>query len=41
LTLRRRSAKKANATFIALIDRGFAAVHGMAASWSQRPSLLG
>lgn len=26
------SAKKANAAFIALIDRGFAAVHGMAAS---------
>jgi AcrR family transcriptional regulator len=26
------SAKKANAVFIALIDRGFAAVHGMAAS---------
>ncbi|WP_437757612.1 TetR/AcrR family transcriptional regulator [Sorangium sp. So ce1389] len=29
------SAKKANAAFIALIDRGFAAVHGMAASSSQ------
>ena len=27
---RRGSAKQANATFIALIDRGFAAVHGMA-----------
>ncbi|WP_437956059.1 TetR/AcrR family transcriptional regulator [Sorangium sp. So ce119] len=26
------SAKKANAAFIALIDRGFAAIHGMAAS---------
>ena len=35
------SAKKANAAFIALIDRGFAAVHGMAASSSQRPSALG
>lgn len=35
------SAKKANAAFIALIDRGFAAVHGMAASSSQRPSVLG
>jgi AcrR family transcriptional regulator len=34
------SAKKANAAFIALIDRGFAAVHGMAASSSQRPSVL-
>jgi hypothetical protein len=28
------SAKKANAAFIALIDRGFAAVQGMAASSS-------
>ena len=35
------SAKKANAAFVALIDRGFAAVHGMAASSSQRPSVLG
>lgn len=35
------SAKKANAAFIALIDRGFAAVHGLAASASQRPSVLG
>lgn len=35
------SAKKANAAFIALIDHGFAAVHGMAASSSRRPSALG
>lgn len=35
------SAKKANAAFLALIDRGFAAVHGMAASSSQLPSVLG
>lgn len=35
------SAKKANAAFLALIDRGFAAVHGMAASSGQRPSGLG
>jgi AcrR family transcriptional regulator len=33
------SAKKANAAFIALIDRGFTAVHGIAASSSQRPSV--
>ncbi|MEI9954341.1 MAG: TetR/AcrR family transcriptional regulator [Pseudomonadota bacterium] len=32
------SAKKANATFIELIDRGFAAVHVIAANSSQRPS---
>ena len=31
------SAKKANAAFIALIDRGFAAVHGMAARSSSPP----
>jgi AcrR family transcriptional regulator len=31
------SAKKTNAAFIELIDRGFAAVHGMAARSSQRP----
>jgi hypothetical protein len=30
------SAKKANAAFIALIDRGFGAVHEMTASSSQR-----
>jgi len=35
------SAKKANAAFIALIDRGFAAVRGMAASSSQRASIVG
>jgi hypothetical protein len=35
------SAKKANAAFIALIDRGFAAVQGLEASSSQRPSVLG
>lgn len=35
------SAKKANAAFIALIDRGFAAVHRMATSSSQRPAVLG
>ncbi len=35
------SAKKANAAFIALIDRGFVAVHGVAASSSQGPSELG
>ena len=35
------SAKKANAAFIALIDRGFAAVHAMAVSSRHRPSLLG
>jgi hypothetical protein len=35
------SAKKANAAFLALIDRGFAAVRGMAASSSQRPSVRG
>ncbi|WP_437317376.1 TetR/AcrR family transcriptional regulator [Sorangium sp. So ce385] len=32
------SAKKANAAFIALIDRGFAAVHGMAAGSSRQTS---
>ncbi|APR84336.1 Transcriptional regulator, TetR family protein [Minicystis rosea] len=32
------SAKKANAAFLALIDRGFAAVHEMAASASRQPS---
>ncbi|WP_437624077.1 TetR/AcrR family transcriptional regulator [Sorangium sp. So ce1151] len=35
------SAKKANAAFIALIDRGFAAVHAVAASSSQQPSVRG
>jgi hypothetical protein len=35
------SAKKANAAFVALIDRGFAAVHDMVESSSQRPSVLG
>jgi AcrR family transcriptional regulator len=35
------SAKKANAAFIALIERGFAAAQGMAASASPRPAWLG
>jgi AcrR family transcriptional regulator len=35
------SAKKANAAFIAMIDRGFAAVRGMTASSSPGRSLLG
>jgi hypothetical protein len=35
------SAKKANAVFIGLIDHGFAAVHGMTAHSSRRPSVLG
>jgi hypothetical protein len=35
------SAKKANAAFIALIDRGFAAIQKMVASSSLRTSLLG
>jgi AcrR family transcriptional regulator len=35
------SAKKANAAFIAVIDRGFAAAHTIAASSSQRPTVPG
>jgi AcrR family transcriptional regulator len=35
------SARKANAAFIALIDRGFAAVHGMAEGPRRRPPALG
>jgi AcrR family transcriptional regulator len=35
------SAKKVNAAFIALIDRGFAAVHGMAASTAGPPRARG
>ena len=35
------SVKKANAAFMALIDRGFAAAHEMAASSSPRPAWLG
>jgi AcrR family transcriptional regulator len=35
------SAKKVNAAFLALINRGFAAVHGMAGSSGQRAFVLG
>jgi len=32
------SAKRANAAFLALMDRGFAAVHAMTASRAKEPS---